>query len=312
VIISVGFFSLATNFKTIILLLLAAFFLSATQDIASDALAIKILSRKQRSFGNSMQSSGNFLGTLFGSGVLLVLYPSIGWQGIIFMLAGIVLIALLPLMINIRNSDTLAPADAPLPGWRDVISFFRGGIVLRRVVILFIYYSGILGILVMLKPFLVDQGYDVKKIGFIVGIYGTAIGACSTFLSGLIIRLIGNRRALLAMGVYSFLTALFFALVLVRNPTEVNIFTGVAMLWSAYAMSSVVIYTVSMNLVRTGREGTDYSIQIVITHLSGLAIAVASGFIAGRMDYEGLFRLEASWAFVVAAASYYLYREYED
>lgn len=310
-IISIGFFGLDTDFRTIVVLMVIAFFLSATQDIASDALAIKILQKKQRSIGNSMQSAGNFMGTLFGSGVLLVLYPSVGWQGIMFLLAGIVLVALLPMIFNVKNAATLAPVDATPPSWRDVFTFFRSPVVVRRILMLMIYYSGILGILVMLKPFLVDQGYAVKEIGFIAGIYGTAIGAAFAFVSGLIIRRIGNRKSVLMMASYSFLTALFFATILVYNPQPAVIYIGVAMLWSSYAMSSVVVYTTSMNLVRPGREGTDYSIQIVVTHLSGLLMAVISGFIAERINYAGFFRVEAIWALVVMLAAPMLYREKE-
>jgi len=309
VILSVGFFSLATDFKTIIVLMVIAFFLSATQDIASDALAIKILRKSQRSIGNSMQSSGSFLGTLFGSGVLLILYPSIGWQGIMFLLAGIVLVALLPVMLNVRNASTLAPKDATPPNWKDVLSFFRSSIVLRRIGFLMIYYSGILGILVMLKPFLVDLGYDIKTIGFIAGIYGTGLGAAFAFVSGIIIKRIGNRRSVFLMASYSFITALFYSTIMVHTTDPVIIYVGVAMLWTSYSMSSVVVYTVSMNLVRPGREGTDYSIQIVITHLSGLLMAVLSGFIAERIHYSGFFKVEAVWAFVVVVLSSLLYKE---
>lgn len=309
VIISIGFFSLATDFKTIVVLMIVAFFLSATQDIASDALAIKILQKSQRSIGNSMQSAGSFMGTLFGSGVLLILYPSIGWQGIMFLLSGIVLVALIPMMLNVKNSSTLAPRDTTPANWRDVFTFFRSSIVVRRILFLMIYYSGILGILVMLKPYLVDLGYEIKKIGFIAGIYGTGIGAGCAFLSGLIIKQIGNRKAVFVMASYSFLTALYFSTLMISTPTTAVIYIGVALLWSSYAMSSVVVYTVSMNLVRPGREGTDYSIQIVVTHLSGLLMAVVSGFIAERINYSGFFSLEASWAFVVAIFSSLLYKE---
>lgn len=309
VIVSIGFFSLDTNFKTIIALMVVAFFLSATQDIASDALAIKILRQSQRSLGNSMQSSGNFLGTLFGSGVLLILYTSVGWRGIMFMLSGIVMVALIPLILNVKNSVTLAPRDISPPGWRDVFTFFDSPVVIRRVIFLMIYYSGILGILVMLKPFLVDLGYEIREIGFIFGIYGTAIAAGFAFLSGLIIKRIGNRKAIFTMALYGFLTALFFSTILVDYPQPLIIYIGVALLWSSYSMSSVVIYTVSMNLVRPGREGTDYSIQIIISHISGLLVAVLSGFIADRLDYSGLFGLETAWAFVVLILSVLIYKE---
>jgi MFS family permease len=88
IILSTGFFKLSTDFSTIVILMVAAFVLSATQDIASDALAIRILRSKQRGFGNSMQAAGSFLGTMVGSGVLLMLYPKIGWQGLTILLAG--------------------------------------------------------------------------------------------------------------------------------------------------------------------------------------------------------------------------------
>lgn len=312
VILSIGFFNLAADFRTIVVLMVIAFFLSATQDIASDALAIKILHTGQRSMGNSMQSSGSFLGTLFGSGVLLMLYPSVGWQGIMFLLGGIVLVALLPMMYNVRNASTLAPDDVTPPSWRDVFSFFRSSIVLRRIAFLMIYYSGILGILVMLKPYLVDLGYDIRTIGFIAGIYGTAFGATFAFVAGVIIKRIGNHRSVILMAVYSFLTALYFATFMAGAANPVVIYTGVALLWTAYSMSTVVVYTVSMNLVRPGREGTDYSIQIVITHLSGLLMAVLSGFVTERISYSGFFSLEAVWALIVVILSPLLYREQKD
>jgi len=97
IILSTGFFSLKTDFTVIITLIIAAFILSATQDIASDALAIRILRKEQRGFGNSMQAGGSFIGTMVGSGVLLMLYTKIGWQGLTLLLAGFVIMALTPL-----------------------------------------------------------------------------------------------------------------------------------------------------------------------------------------------------------------------
>jgi hypothetical protein len=51
----------------------------------------------------------------------------------------------------------------------------------------------------------------------------------------------------------------------------------------------VALYTAAMDKVRPGREGTDFTIQIVITHLSGLIIAVMSGKFADVFGYAFLF-----------------------
>ena len=97
VILSIGFFEISTDFKLIVILMVIAFVASATQDIATDAFAILTLKKKERGLGNSMQSAGSFMGTLVGSGVLLIIYHHYGWQGLLAGLAGFVLLALIPL-----------------------------------------------------------------------------------------------------------------------------------------------------------------------------------------------------------------------
>jgi hypothetical protein len=57
-------------------------------------------------------------------------------------------------------------------------------------------------------------------------------------------------------------------------------------------MATVVVYTIAMDCVREGREGTDFTIQTVITHFSGICIAILSGKIADFTGYSGLFLFE--------------------
>ena len=61
-------------------------------------------------------------------------------------------------------------------------------------------------------------------------------------------------------------------------------------------MATIVVYTTAMDCVRPGREGTDFTIQTVITHLSGMLMAIVSGKIADYTGYHGLFLFETSIA----------------
>ena len=97
VILSIGMFNLQTDFRLIIILMIVAFIASATQDIATDAFAILILKPGERSLGNSMQSAGNFIGTLVGTGVLLIAFHYFGWSILMVLLAVFVIVALIPL-----------------------------------------------------------------------------------------------------------------------------------------------------------------------------------------------------------------------
>jgi predicted MFS family arabinose efflux permease len=292
VIFSTGFLNLETNFTTIIAMMLIAFTASATHDIATDAFAILILKEKERSLGNSMQSAGNFLGTLTGSGVLLVIYHYWGWKYLLFALAAFVVVALIPVSLYPAREKKKLDKSRKNISYIEFVWFFRQKKILGHLILLFLFYSGLIGILTMIKPYLVDLGYNVKEIGFISGIFGTACGAIMTIPAGLLIRKIGLTRSVWIFPTLSFLAASYFFVLTFTNHQLYLIYIGVALLWSAYAMSSVFVYTLSMKVVRKGREGTDFTIQIVITHFSSLIIAVMSGKIADAVNYRGLFLIE--------------------
>jgi predicted MFS family arabinose efflux permease len=299
VIFSIGFLNLETSFSTIIILMVIAFTASATHDIATDAFAILILKERERSLGNSMQSAGNFMGTLMGSGVLLVIYHYWGWQYLLFSLAAFVLIVLVPVSLyparEKKQLDKSRKNISPL----EFVYFFRQKKIGGHLLLLFLFYSGLIGILTMVKPYLVDLGYDVKQIGFISGIFGTACGALMTVPAGIFIRKVGLNKAVWVFPAINIIVAIFFfGLTFTGHPLYL-IYIGIGLLWAAYAMSSVFVYTLAMKIVRKGREGTDFTIQIVIIHLSSLIIAVMSGKVADAIAYRGLFAIEVGLGLLI-------------
>lgn len=308
VIFSIGFLNLETDFSLIIVLMVIAFTASATHDIATDAFAILILKVKERSMGNSMQSAGNFIGTLMGSGVLLVIYHYWGWQYLLFALAAFVLVVLIPVsMYPAREKKVLDKSRkniSPL----EFVWFFKQKRIGGHLVLLFLFYSGLIGILTMVKPYLVDLGYEVREIGFISGIFGTACGALMTVPAGIFIRKVGLNRAVWVFPAVNLSAALFFVVLTFTSHPLYLIYIGIGLLWSAYAMSSVFVYTLAMKIVRNGREGTDFTLQIVITHLSSLIIAVMSGKIADAITYRGLFIIEVGIGLLIFILIPFIFR----
>jgi MFS family permease len=153
----------------------------------------------------------------------------------------------------------------------------------------------------MVKPYFVDLGYDIKKIGIISGIFGTACGVLMTLPAGFFIRKKGITKSVWLFPAVNLLAAIYFFALTYTDHQLYLIYIGVGLLWSAYAMSSVFVYTLGMKIVRKGREGTDFTIQIVITHLSSLIIAVSSGKIADSIDYRGLFAIEVGMGILLLA-----------
>jgi len=309
IIVAIGFLNLQTDFITIVILMVIAFMASATQDIATDAFAILSLKKEERSLGNSMQSAGNFLGTMLGSGVLLVIYHYYGWSNLLFGLAALVVLALIPVSLYKAPREKTEHASRKKVSWLDFAHFFRQKGIWRHIMLLLIFYAGIIGILTMLKPYMVDLGYSVKQIGFIVGIFGTGIGAVMTIPAGIFIRKRGLRKALYALPVLNLLVAAYFTGLTFTDHPPLLVYVGIGLLWAAYAMSSVFVYTLSMGIVRKGREGTDFTVQIVLTHLSSLIISVLSGKVADMITYRGLFMVEFLIGIVIIALLYFTYSE---
>jgi len=291
VILCIGIFDLRTDFQLIVVLMVIAFLASATQDIAVDIFAILQLTPGERSLGNSMQSAGSFVGTLFGTGVLLIAYHYFGWTNLLIVLALFVVFAVIPVMVYrkpVRNENEQRQRIS----LKEIWLFFAEKGKHKRVLILIFYYSGIIGILTLLKPYLVDLGYNVKQIGFMSGIFGTSVAALSAIAGGFIIKKTGRRLAMYLFVVVSLTAAAWFSFISGSVPSTASVYTAIGLLWGAYGLSTVAIYTTSMDIVRKGREGTDFTIQIVITHLSSLIIAVLSGKLGDLLGYRNIFLLE--------------------
>ena len=312
VVFSMAGLHLQTDFSTIVVLMIIAFTASATQDIATDAFAVLILNKEQRSMGNSMQSAGSFLGTVTGSGVLLIIYYYFGWVYLLAGLAIFVLAALVPLYFYPVRKKKKATHKIPAVKLSDIYLFFKRPGMTGRVILLITYYAGIIGILTMVKPWLVDLGYDMKQIGLISGITGAAAGALMALAAGYFIRKAGRRTALYVFTFAGWIVTLLFLYLSGRIPSKGEVYAAVILLWSTYGMGTVIIYTISMDIVRPGREGTDFTIQIVLTHLSSLIIAVLSGKFAHSFTYRGLFLAESMISFLIILSLKYTYTTLPD
>lgn len=293
IILAIGLFSLQVNFSLIVLLMVLSVIASATQDIATDAFAIHILKKRERGYGNSMQSAGGFAGSLIGSGFLLVVYYYWGWFFLLFFLAVFVLLALIPLAFYRRVCHRPVMRGQRV-NLSDITGFFKVPGMYKWIIILFFYYSGIMGIMAMLKPYMVDLSYNAKDIGLMAGIFGTSIALLASIFAGYIVKKTGYAKSLRYFLLLSLLAGVYFYVMSISGePAMTAVYTGILLLWMAYGASMVAVYTAAMDMVRPGREGTDFTLQIVITHLSGLMLGVISGKFADSFGYDRLFLAQA-------------------
>ena len=294
-ILLVAFLDLKTNFITIFILIILSFIASATQDIATDALTALSFNRKEKGMGNSMQSMGSFAGAMVGGGLLLLHYKLIGWTSLLISVSLFVILALIPLITYKDLNFTPRKGRTPI-GMKDLFLFFRQKGIGRQLVFLILFYSGVIGILAMVKPYMVDLGYKTGEIGFMFGIFGSLCGCLFSYVGGYVIRSLGRYYSRIIFACMILATTLLFYFMSLTTPGAIALYVAIFFLWASYGLSSVLVYTVAMDYLRDGREGTDFTLQTVITHLSSMIIAVGSGKLADCFGYSGLFLAETGLA----------------
>lgn len=293
--LATGLLNINSEMMLIIILVIISMLASATQDIATDALAILSFKKTDRSMLNSMQSMGAFGGAVIGSGILLIALKSYGWSTVVTCLAAFVLMMIVPLVLNKHITiETEKPTNRAT--WTDIFKFFNRKEILPQLGFLVLYYMGIIGILSMIRPYLVDKGYDMKEIGFLMGIVGTSVSFVMAWFSGVLIRRIGIHKARIIVAAMIILAPTYFLATTFMEYNKVTFLIGLMYLQGCYGLATVVLYTTSMQCVRPGREGTDFTIQIVISHLTGLLVAVLAGSIAHLTGYRGLYIAETAVA----------------
>ncbi len=290
-IMCVAFMDFKADFINIMIFLIISFMASATQDIATDALAVLSFSKNDKSMINSMQSMGSFGGSLIGGGVLLVLFKIFGWSKIIPFLGLFVFVSIIPLMMN-RNINFCKTEERPAAKKKDIFLFFSQKGIMKQIVFLLLYYAGIVGTLSMLRPYMVDLGYDMHDIGVMSGMIGTFTGFVSSFIGGITVKRLGVHKCRPLFAMFICITTLYFLAISCTIPNKAMLVAGIMLLWGSYGMATIVVYTSAMNMVRNGREGTDFTMQTVVTHVSGIVMAICSGKIADIMGYRGLFAFE--------------------
>ncbi|MFV0483400.1 MAG: MFS transporter [Bacteroidales bacterium] len=267
--------------------------ITAVQDIAIDMYAIFSLSDKEKSIGNSMQTAGQFLGVIVGGGILLKAYEGFGWNSIIYLLGIFVLISLFPFLVT-SQQDAIKIRDAkPKVKFVEIFKFANNRLRSIQVFVLVSFCAALVIMTGNMKPMLIDLGYTKSEIGQIMGIEGAAIAAIASFLGGFLMKKWSSRKSMKLFSVLGLICALqylchsyYFSDLMTKNSYFVN--SIVWFVWFSYGLSTVGIYTQAMKLVRKGKEGTDFTVQIAIMHLSSIILVPLSGKVGDMFSYTGI------------------------
>ena len=283
--VTASFFPFGGHSPVMFLLLVLITFFSATQDIAADGLSVTILRPEERAMGCSVQSAGNMLGFLIGGGVVLMVYQWLGWQGSLLTLAAGMA---LPLWGVLRYREPRRPAadTGGRAGFGALVNFFKRPGIRHWVAILLTFRINGQITYWLMSTYLVDLGWSIERIGFVLNIVGLALGMAGSALGGTLLSLCGRKASMLVTMSLSVLGAGGFLVLLQGGGGTVPLamYALLVVVMVAYGLNTTVVFTVIMDKCDPVSASTDFTLQ---WSLSGLASMAVGGIAMALAEYVG-------------------------
>jgi PAT family beta-lactamase induction signal transducer AmpG len=304
-IIIVGCLDVTKNLPIIIALVLISTFCASVQNVTSDTLAVNAFSRGDHSAVTSTKSMGRYVGRILGGGFFIMFLHSYGWHVVVPLLGFFALLLVIPVTLN-KHIVVREHKHRKRAGFQDLLNFFTRREVWPQVVFLVLFFAGFDGIMVMLKPWMVDMGYNMREIGLYNGVIGTSVAFVMALFAGWWVKRVGVRTARCLVATAALAVPVYFLALTFLTPSLPLVLTGIILLRAVEASAAVTLYASSMDFVREGREGTDFTVQVVIVHTSGALLAVVAGGVGQWLDYRGLCIIELALAVVTLVVTYSL------
>lgn len=270
--------------------------LSATQDVAVDAVAVRLLEERERGPANGIQIAAGNLGVLIGGGGLLLVYDHLGWYAAIGTLAVLTAVPLVP-VISFLKPQTISRTgdDGVRVSFSAIAAFFRQPGVGRWIwAVVPFFYLGISLPTRMITPMLVDAGWPLGRIGTVASIGGGVVAMLAALGAGIFLRRHRRRTVLVVLGVAQLIAIMAAVPLAIGSSHPVAGLAAVFFLNVGYAATGAAVFTINMDWARPQLAGTDYAL------LSSWAIIWADLFGALGVSLAGVFGY--GWIMVAAIA----------
>jgi predicted MFS family arabinose efflux permease len=277
------------DLRLVVLFMVGLAVLSATQDIATDATAVRLLKPSERGFGNGIQKAAGYFGLMVGGGGGLVAYDHWGWAPAMFLLAALTAVPLPLLLVYREPGMTTAASRRHQVPMRTPAGFFhQPGAVRWAFVVLPVYLAGIAVAYPLVTPMLVDSGWPLDGVGTVWIIGGGGVAIVAALVAGGLLSATRRRPALVGLALAQ-VAAIATLLLLAHSTGGVLVgLAAVVLLSGAYAAVGTAVYTINMDWSRADSAATDYTVQDSFVHLCTQAAGAAALGLAAVLGYPAV------------------------
>lgn len=260
-------------------------FLAATQDIATDGLAVRLLGPEDRGLGNGIQVGAYRLGMIYGGGVLLWIFDRSGWSTMFLGMAAAILLTCIPVPFVPAKAAGGTTADdiARRPTARQIVAGWwwrlgQPGIV-PFIGFICAYKFGDAMASALVGPFMHDAGMTKSEIAVVKGTIGSAMGLAGAATGGFLAWRLGRRWALIVCGVLQTASIGLYVACGLHPEIRMLVYAATTTEHLLGGMATVALFTLMMDACDPEHAGTDYTLLasavVMVTGAAGIVAGLA-------------------------------------
>jgi PAT family beta-lactamase induction signal transducer AmpG len=261
---------------------------SATQDIAVDALIIRITPAELIGPVNSIRVTLYRIGMIVAGGGLAVVATKFGWRAA-FLAAAMVAIAILVVTLFLPIVERAAQAHQN--PFRSLWQWLRRPRALLLLVVILLYKLGDSSLTPMIKPYWIRRGFSAAEVGMVTTTAGVTFIILGAIAGGAFIARYGIYRGLLWLGVTQVLSNVGYAVVASTGAPRAGLYTAAVIEAFTYGLGTSALLAFLMAICDRENAATEYAMLSALFAVSRTLAATVSGVAAKSMGFAPYFWL---------------------
>jgi PAT family beta-lactamase induction signal transducer AmpG len=269
-------------------------FASATQDIAIDALAIRITPESLLGVVNSARVAAFRVAMIVAGGGVALLADRLGWRGA-FGVAAAVPIAILFLIAFTAPAESTARERHENP-LRGLLAWLKRPDALTLVAVILLYRLGDNALMSMIRPYWVARGFSATEVGNVTTTLGMICTIAGAIAGGAFIARFGVYRSLLFLGIVQMLSNLAYAFVAMTNAGRPAMYGAAVIETFCGGLGTAAFLSFLMFICDRANAATEYAMLTALFAIGRTFAIALSGFVAQDLGFARYYWLTAALA----------------
>jgi len=277
---------------TFVVILVMLAIASATQDIAIDALAIRMTPGHLLGLVNSARVAAYRAAMIVAGGGVAILADRMGWRGAFYAAAAVPLVMLVLIAFTAprEKDEERERHENPL---RALVEWMKRPGALWLVAVILLYRMGDNTMLQMIRPYWVARGFSATEVGNVTTTLGMICTILGAIAGGAFVTKFGVYRGLLFLGLVQMLSNLAYAWVAYTDAARPFLYGAAIIEAFCGGLGTAAFLSFLMFICDKANAATEYAMLSALFAIGRTFAISISGYLAEPMGFANYYLLTA-------------------